>query len=146
MYPTIPSTTFPDIVRGENKTQKQQRDAFQLGFHSWIAPWAKADGKLLHAIKINPLYCPLSPARVHSLSPSISVSLLGTTISDVLLNLMNEFNFVRFFSCFAVYTIQIHKQSTHRCTHKHTYSYIYIYMKERKEGSAQRSRQCQRFH
>lgn len=70
----------------------------------------------------------LSLPLVHSLSLSVSVSLAGTTISllygtsDVLLNLMNEFNLARFFSCFAVYTIQIHKQSTHTDTHTDTHT------------------------
>lgn len=136
MYPTaLYSLLPPPPPPRYSKRRKQNAKTTTRRVSAWVSfmncSTSKSRWKVASRHQNQP---PLLPSLSHSLSLSIPVSLAGTTISllygtsDVLLNLMNEFNFVRFFSCFAVYTIQIHKQSTHTDTH------IQIHLHERKKG------------
>lgn len=140
LYPLLPLHYLPRY----SKRRKQNAKTTTRRVSAWVSfmncSTSKSRWKVASRHQNQPPLLP-SLSLVDSLSLSISVSLAGTTISllygtsDVLLNLMNEFNFVRFFSCFAVYTIQIHKQSTHTDTHTdtHTVTDTSTWKKERKE-------------
>lgn len=133
LYPLLPLHHLPRY----SKRRKQNAKTTTRRVSAWVSfmncSTSKSRWKVASRHQNQP---PLLPSLSHSLSLSIPVSLAGTTISllygtsDVLLNLMNEFNFVRFFSCFAVYTTQIHKQSTHTDTHIQ----LQIHLHERKKG------------